>query len=125
MPSRRLFYEKKRPLPTPKPREILPIKGMISRCLKLVYIYMINQSLHISSVPSWAHLVSCFFGHIARYAPPPTPPLSGESNFAYLQKSTSDRAQTSSSELLEPPLSDIYGFLGGKNMAKWHTCKYN
>ena len=60
---------KKRPLPTPKPREILPIKGIISRCLKLVYIYMINQSLHISSVPSWAHLVPCFFGHIARYAP--------------------------------------------------------
>ena len=30
---------------------------------------MINQSLHISSVPSWAHLVPCFFGHIARYAP--------------------------------------------------------
>ena len=43
--------------------------NLISRCLKLVYIYMINQSLHISSVPSWAHLVPCFFGHIARYAP--------------------------------------------------------
>ena len=54
--------------------------------------------------PSRKRLFASRFSHIARYAPPPAPPLSGESNFAYLQKYTSDRAQTSSSELLEPPL---------------------